>query len=85
VIVGSIPCSSLLEASLEFPECLATPGARAVLTSIPSFQSLDNLVTERASPLPSVSTVAISHLALTSKFIVRVPSSRGCARRAQGL
>jgi hypothetical protein len=29
--------------------------------------------------------VGVSYLALTSKFIVRVPGSRGCARRAQDL
>jgi hypothetical protein len=29
--------------------------------------------------------VSVSYLTLTSKFIVCVPSSGGCARRAQGL
>jgi hypothetical protein len=29
--------------------------------------------------------VGVSNLALTSKFIVRIPGSGGCARWAQGL
>jgi hypothetical protein len=47
--------------------------------------SLDNLIAARASPLPGTPTVYVSSLAPTSKFIVRVLGTRGCARRAQDL
>jgi hypothetical protein len=47
--------------------------------------SLENLVAERASPLPGTPTVDVSYLVPTSKFIVRVPGSKGCAQCAQDL
>jgi hypothetical protein len=50
-----------------------------------AIRSLENFVAECASPLNSASTVGVSNLALTSKFIVCVLGSRGCARWAQDL
>jgi hypothetical protein len=35
--------------------------------------------------VPYMTIVSVSYLTPTSKFIVRVPGSGGCARRAQGL
>jgi hypothetical protein len=48
-----------------------------------AFQSLENFVAERASPLPGASNVGVPNLATTSKFIVRIPE--GCAKWAQDL
>jgi hypothetical protein len=42
-------------------------------------------VAERARPLPRARTIKVSSLTLTSKFIVHVHGSRGCAQRAQDL
>jgi hypothetical protein len=53
--------------------------------SVLAIQSLDDLITERASPLPGTPIVGVSYLAPTNKFIVCVLGSRGCARRAQDL
>jgi hypothetical protein len=55
------------------------------LSSRLAIRSLDNLVVERARPLPGAPPVSVSYLVPTSKFIVHVPGSGGCARRAQDL
>jgi hypothetical protein len=75
--------SSLLMALPEFLKRSVAPGARATLTSFPAIRSLENVIAECARPLPVALTIDVSYLAPTSKFIVRVLGSRGCAWRAQ--
>jgi hypothetical protein len=84
-VVASFIVSSLPGASSEFLEHSAILGARVVPTSLPAIQSLENLVAERARPLLGMPIVCVLYLALTSKFIMRVLSSGGCAQRAQDL
>jgi hypothetical protein len=84
-VMAPFVVSSLLEASLEFPKRSATSGARAVPTSLPAIQSLENLVIERARPVLGVPIVCVSYLGPISKFFMHVLSSGGCARMAQDL
>jgi hypothetical protein len=69
--------SSLPRVLSEFPKRLVTPGAHATPTSFPAIRSLENLVAERARPLPGAPTVDVSYLAPACKFIVRVLGSEG--------
>jgi hypothetical protein len=81
---GALIASPLpLKGRLRLPKWITVPGGR--LSLLLTIQSLDNLVAERAMPLPGAPIVGVPYLALTSKFIVHVPGSRGCAQRAQGL
>jgi hypothetical protein len=54
-----------------------------VLLLLLAIRSLDDLNAERARPLHGEPTIGVSYLSLTSKFIVCVSGSRGCARMPQ--
>jgi hypothetical protein len=76
---------SLLTMKSRILKRMVVPGVRTTPLSLPAIQNLDDLVAEHASPLPGTPNIGVSYLTPTSKFTVRVPSSRGCARRAQDL
>jgi uncharacterized membrane protein YbhN (UPF0104 family) len=54
-------------------------------TLFPAIRSLENFIAEHVSLLSGAPTIGVSNLALTSKFIVHVPGSGGCAQWAQDL
>jgi hypothetical protein len=64
--------SLLPRASSEFIKRSIALGACAMPMSLPTIRSLENLVVERASPLPCTPNVDVSYLAPTCKFIVCV-------------
>jgi hypothetical protein len=70
-----IASPSLLKGKSRLPKRIVVPGGR--LSSWPAIWSLDDFVVERASPQPSAQSVGVSYLVPTSKFIVRIPGSRG--------
>jgi hypothetical protein len=74
--------SSLFRVLPEFPKGLVATGARATQTSFLAIRSLENLIAKHTSHLPGAPTVCVLYLAPTSKFIVHVLGSRGCARQA---
>jgi hypothetical protein len=78
-----IASPSPLKGNLRLPKWITVPGGR--LSLLLTIWSLDNLVAERARPLPGTTIVGVPYLALTSKFILHVLGSRGCGQRAQGL
>jgi hypothetical protein len=77
--------SSLSRVSLEFAKRSVALGARSTPTSLPNIRGLENLVVECARTLPSTPTISVSYITLTSKFIVHVMGSGGCAWWAQDL
>jgi hypothetical protein len=72
-----------LKGKSRLPKWIAILGSR--LVSRLAIQSLENFITERRSPLLGALTVDVSNLASTSKFIVHVSFSKGCARWEQDL
>jgi hypothetical protein len=76
---------SLLTMKSRILKRMVVLGVRTTPLSLLAIQNLDDLVAEHASPLPGAPTIGVSYLTPTSKFTVRVPSSRGCAWRAQDL
>jgi hypothetical protein len=48
---------------------MSVPGVQTAPLSLLAIRSLDDLVAERASPLPGVPTIGVSYLAPTSNFL----------------
>jgi hypothetical protein len=64
---------SPLKGKSRLPKWIAVSGGR--LSSRLAIRSLDDLVAERARTVPSMLTVGVSYLALTSRFGKNVPTS----------